>query len=590
MNNKTVKLNSKHILKGVPASPGIAIGKVFLLQGDTVKIDPKLVNGTRIEDEVEKFTAAVQSAKEELRTLQNRVAQRIGQESAKIFDVHQLLLEDSLILEETIQSIREEKKSAEFAFYEIMQRYQETLNNSEAEYFQSRISDLRDVKRRVIKHIQGDRTDYLNSLEGSAIIVAKDLTPSDTVMLDRHKVLGFATDLGGKTSHAAIMARSLEVPAVVGLRQISNLLDEEDRIIIDGLEGKVLIQPDEKTIKHYRRIQEKYYDLERKLQEIRDLPCITLDGKEIELSANLEFSDEIESVHSHGARGVGLYRTDYIYLKRNRLPGEEEQVEEYSKIVKAIAPDPVIIRTMDLGGDKQPKSIAIPPEDNPYLGWRAIRISLDRREIFHTQLRAILRASAVGNVKLLFPMISSLDELEECKRIVDEIKGELRKEKVAFDEEIEIGIIIEVPSAAVLADKLAHEVDFLTIGTNDLVQYMLAVDRGNERIAYLYEHLHPGVLRMIKHIITCGHEAGVWVGMCGEMARDPLAILILLGLGLDEFSVTPTAVPEIKKIIRSTDYREAVRVANKALEFEKASEVDRFMRKVMRKKFKDLRF
>jgi len=590
MDKKTIKDKCKHLLKGVPASPGIAIGKVFLLEGDSVKVDPKVVNGTSIEDEVQKFTDAVQSAKEELKTLQSRVAQRIGQESAKIFDVHQLLLEDSVILEETIKRIREGKKSAEFAFYEIMQHYQEALNNSKAEYFQSRISDLRDVKRRVIKHIQGDRTDYLNSLEGSAIIVAKDLTPSDTVMLDRHKVMGFATDLGGRTSHAAIMARSLEVPAVVGLRQISKLLNEGDRIIIDGVDGKVLIQPDEKTIKQYRQLQEQFYDLERKLQEIRDLPCITLDGREIELSANLEFSDEVESVKSHGAKGIGLYRTDYIYLKRNRLPGEDEQMEEYTKIVQAIAPDPVIVRTMDLGGDKQPKSIVIPPEDNPYLGWRAIRISLDRRDIFQTQLRAILRASAGGNVKLLFPMISSLGELEECKHIVNEVKNELRKEKLPFDEDIEIGIIVEVPSAAVLADKLAHEVDFLTIGTNDLVQYMLAVDRGNERIAYLYQHLHPGVLRMIKHIIACGHEAGVWVGMCGEMARDPLAVLILLGLGLDEFSVTPTAVPEIKKIIRATDHREAVRLANRVLEFEKASEVERFMLKIMRKKFKDLRF
>lgn len=588
--DRNVKIKCKYLLKGVSASPGISISKVFILQGDSVKIDPKLIKETDVEGEVEKFTVAVQSAKSELKTLQSLVARRVGQESAKILDVHQLLLEDSILIEQTISSIRAENKSAELAFFDIMQQYQENLDNSGAEYFQSRISDLRDVKRRVIRHIQGDRTDYLAKLDGSAVIVARELTPSDTVMLDRRKVSGFATDFGGKTSHAAIMARSMEVPAVVGLRQITNLVREGDRIIIDGLDGKILIEPDERTIKYYRQLQEQYYDLERNLQEIRDLPCITLDGREIELSANLEFFDEVESIKSHGARGVGLYRTDYVYLKKQReLPGEDEQFQEYSKIVNKIAPEPIIIRTMDVGGDKQPKCIVIPPEENPYLGWRAIRISLERQDIFQTQLRAILRASVHGNVKILFPMISSLDELLECKNAVEQAKESLKTERISFDENIEIGVIIEVPAAAVLSDKLAREVDFLTLGTNDLVQYLLAVDRGNERIAYLYKHFHPAVLRMIKHVITCGHQEGVWVGMCGEMARDPLATLILLGLGLDEFSVNPAAVPEIKKIIRAADYREAVRIANKVLEYEKAVDVEKFMIKVMRKKFKDLR-
>ncbi|MFQ6113221.1 MAG: phosphoenolpyruvate--protein phosphotransferase [bacterium] len=588
MDSKDNTIKCDYLLDGIPASPGIAISKVFLLKGEVVKIDPRIIDNSMVEEEIEKFQRAIQNAKSELKSLQNKVAQRVGRESAKIFDVHQLLLEDSLIIEETIRGIKKEKKSADYAFYNVMEKFQNTLDESAIEYFQGRISDLNDVKRRVIRQIQGDRTDYLSKLQGSAIIVARDLTPSDTVMLDKRKVLGFAIDFGGRTSHAAIMARSMEVPAVVGLRRLSKLVNEGDRIILDGNEGKVLIQPDERALRKYRRLRTKHYQLERKLSEIRDLRCVTSDGKQIELSANLEFPDEVESVISHGAKGVGLYRTDYIYLSKNELPTEEEQLEEYTKIVKKISPDPVIIRTMDLGGDKNPQSILIPPEENPFLGWRAIRISLERQDIFRVQLRAILRASAEGNVKILFPMISSLEELQECKNTLEEMKSELRRQRIAFDQNIEIGVMIEVPSAAMLADRLAAEADFLSIGTNDLVQYLLAVDRGNERVAYLYKHLHPAVLRMIKHIIMAGHEQGVWVGLCGEMASDPLAALILLGLDLDEFSVSPMAVPEIKKIIRSTDHREAVRIANKVLEFEKATEVERFMTKVMRQKFKDL--
>lgn len=587
---KNNKIKCKYLLKGVPASPGIAISKVFKLKSESISIDPTIVDDSSVDTEVEKFVKAVEKSKSELKSLQSKVVRKVGLESAKIFDVHQLLLEDSVIIEETIHSIKKENKSAEFAFFHIMQKYENTLNGSSTNHFQNRSSDLRDVKRRVIRHIQGDRTDQLNQLSGSAVIVTNDLTPSDAVMLEKRKVLGFATDLGGRTSHAAIMARSMEVPSVVGLRRIFNLVEEGDRIVIDGNEGKVLIQPDEKTINHYRKLQEKYYDTNRKLDEIRDLKCLTIDGKEIELSANLEFSDEAESVKSHGAKGVGLYRTDYIYLAKKELPTEEEQFQEYRKIVKKISPDPVIIRTMDLGGDKLPKSFLIPPQENPFLGWRAIRISLERKDIFKTQLRAILRASGAGNVKILFPMISGLDEVHECKKAVENAKSELQKEGIKYDLDIEIGVIIEVPSAALLADKIAKEVDFLSIGTNDLVQYLLAVDRGNERIAYLYQHLHPAILRMIKQIIMAGHQEGVWVGMCGEMASDPLSTLILIGMDLDEFSVSPIAVPEIKKIIRSTEYREAARIAKKVLQFDRPSEVERFMTKVVRKKFKNLIF
>lgn len=576
------------VLEGISVSPGIAISKVFLLQGEFIKIHPRTVEDSEKSAEVEKFNKAIKQAKREIKALQNKVARRIGEDSAKIFDVHQLLLEDSLINEDTLHGIRDENKSAELAFYDTMQKYQNALLKTSGEYFKGKISDLIDVTRRVIRHLQGDRRDYLSKLEGSGVIVATDLTPSDTVMLDRRKVMGFATEQGGRYSHVAIMSRSMEVPAVAGLEHISSLVSEGDRIIVDGNEGKIIIRPEEKLLNRYREQRNKYYEVESKLVALRNLPSVTLDGKEIELSANLEFSDEVESAKTHGAQGIGLYRSDYIYLANSELPTEEQQYGEYSKIVKRFLDDPVIIRTMDLGGDKQPESITVPHEENPFLGWRAIRISLEKQEIFNVQLRAILRASALGNVKILFPMISGLDEVLECKNALEKAKSELAKEKILYNAEIEIGVMIEVPSAAILADKIAREVDFLSIGTNDLVQYILAVDRGNERIAYLYKHLHPAVLRSIRDIISSGHEEGVWVGMCGEMASDPLATLILLGFELDEFSVSPLFLPEIKKIIRSVEHREAVRIAKKVLEFEKASEVERFMTKVMRQKFKDL--
>ena len=587
MEKSNFKIKCEQMFKGIPASSGIAISKVFILEGEAVKIDSTPIDDTEIETEVEKFKAAIQKAKSELKTLKSKAAYRIGEENARIFDAHQLLLEDDVVIDETIGGIRQENKGADAAFYEIMQKYLQTMENSD-EFFRSRISDIIDVKRRVIKHIQGNRSDYLNKMQGSAVIVARDLTPSDTVKLDRRKVKGFVTDFGGKTSHVVIMARSMEVPAVVGLHKFTQYVHEGDRIIVDGFEGKVLINPDEKTIKYYRQLQERLDDTLMKSQEIREFPCITLDGKAIELSANLEFPDEVDAVKKHGAKGVGLFRSDYLYLKSSELPTEEEQLQEYLKIIRKTSPDPVIIRTMDVGGDKRPLSIAIPPEENPFLGWRAVRISLERKEIFHAQLRAILRASAEGNVKILIPMISGFDELTECKTAIQKAKLALKKDKLPYDEKIEVGVMIEVPSAALMTDKIAREVDFLSIGTNDLVQYMLAVDRGNERIAYLYKHLHPAVLRIIRKIIYDGHQAGVWVGMCGEMAGDPLATLILLGLDLDEFSVSPSAVPEIKNIIRSSDYRESAKIAQKALQFEKASDVEKFMMKIMRKKFRNL--
>ncbi len=588
MTEKKLPLKAEYFFKGIPVSPGVAIGKAFVLSGEAVKIENKFISHEEIDKEIARLEEAIEKTKHELETASSTTRSRIGQENAKIFEMHHLVLEDPYLKEETHQKIRNERMSAEYAFYTVMEKYQKQLASAKDELFQARTADLRDIKRRVIRNIQGDRTDFLQKLEGAAIIVARDLTPSDTVALDRHKILGFATDMGGKTSHSAIMARSFRVPAAVGLRYLTKYVKDGDRLILDGSEGVVYVNPDRKTLQYYQRLQKKIHEINRQLSGLKNLPARTLDGHDIELAANLEFPDEVETVIEFGARGIGLYRTDYLYLTRSDLPDEEEQFSEYRSVVEKMRPYPVIIRTLDVGGDKNPQNISIPPEANPYLGYRAIRICLDHPDIFLPQLRAILRASAYGNVKILFPMISSVTELHEVKTLLEKARKELVKKKVPVSRDLEIGVMIEVPSAALIADIIAAEVDFLSIGTNDLVQYLLAVDRGNERIAYLYRDLHPAVLRVIRDVVYAAHQKGAWVGVCGEMGGNPLATLILLGLGIDEISVSPIVLPEIKKIIRSVSHQEATRIAEKVLQMSTAEEVEKFMMRYMRRKFKDL--
>ncbi|MFQ5630742.1 MAG: phosphoenolpyruvate--protein phosphotransferase [bacterium] len=590
MIDKDTTLKAEYCFKGVPVSPGVAIGKVFILSGESVKIEERHIKNAEIETEINNFNLALEKSKSELKTDTASVVERIGIENAKIFETHHLLLDDPCLIEETITAIRQEKKSADFAFYSIIEKYQKQLSGSNDEYMRDRTADLRDIKRRVVRNIRGSRVDILNKLQGAAIIFARDLTPSDTIALDKHKVLGFVTDLGGKTSHSAIMDRSFRVPAAVGLRNITKYIKSGDRVILDGKEGLVYINPERKTLDHYRKLQKKIHAFNKQLANLKTLPARTLDGKEIELAANLEFTDELDTVIEYGGRGIGLYRTDYMYLARPDLPTEDEQYEEYKIVVERMRPYPVIIRTLDVGGDKNPQNIHIPPEDNPYLGFRAIRICLEDSKLFLTQLKAILRASVYGNVKILFPMVSGVAELLEAKATLEKAKVELKRKRIPFQDKIDIGVMIEVPSSAVITDLLADEVDFLSIGTNDLVQYTLAVDRGNDRIAYLYKDLHPAVLRLIKSVIDAAHRKGTWVGICGEMGGNPLATLILLGLGIDELSVSPIVLPEIKSIIRSVDFRETVKIANHILEMKTADEIEKFMMKYIRKNFKDLVF
>lgn len=579
---------TEQIITGVPASPGIAIGKVFLMGGDVVKVVHHNIREEEIPIEIEKFKEAVERTKLDLKNIQAEAARMLDPNSAKIFDAHQLMLEDELIVGETVRKIRTEKKNADFVFLEVIEKFEQSLSQSKNEYLQGRTSDLRDVKRRVILNIQGSQRHHLALLNSPAIIIAKEITPSDAVLVDRSKVLGFATDFGGRTSHAAIMARSLLVPSVVGLKQISSAIKTGDRIILDGTQGQVIINPSKATLNRYRKLQVEFHNLVRKLEEIRELPARTFDGRDVELSANIEFPDELDSVRAYGAKGVGLYRTEYLFLARRELPTEEEQFREYKRIADGVYPNSVIIRTMDLGGDKIPDNISVPPEMNPFLGFRAIRISLEKVDVFQTQLRAILRASSKKNVKILLPMVSNIVELRACKHHLEQCKATLRKEQELFDPDIELGVMIEIPSAAVIADLLARECAFLSIGTNDLTQYMLAVDRGNTHIAYLYRTFDPSVIRIIKSIIDNGHRQGVWVGMCGEMAGDPLATLILLGFGLDEFSVSPVSLPLIKEIIRRVEFVEAQHMAQRVLEMMTADEIETYLKGIMQRKFKDL--
>jgi len=587
----TKRQKSEQILKGVPASPGITMGRVFLLSGDVVKVAPRALQESEIQEEVEKFRAAVTKAKQDIQKLREKAANSLGKESAQIFEAHQLMLEDDLIIDETVRRIQTEKINADLAFFEIMEKFETSIANFQDEHLKSRAVDLRDVKRRVIHNIQGNLTVYLSKIQDPAIIVAKELTPSDTVNLDRDKVLGFATDFGGSTSHAAIMARSIKVPSVVGLLHASQVIQTGDWIILDGSEGTLVVNPTPKTTQRYQQRLDILQGFGRKLDKIKNLPARTKDGKDIELSANIEFAREAEKVWEMGGDGIGLYRTEYLYLTRRQLPNEEEQFNEYAQVVKTLKGKPVIFRTADLGGDKLPQSIEMPPEENPFLGMRAIRLFRhDNQDIMKTQLRAIVRASAFGQVRILFPMISCVSEMRYCQQLLKETKDELKQEGIPFSKNIPVGAMIEVPSSAVIADLIAEECDFLSIGTNDLIQYSLAVDRGNEHVAYLYKPFNPAILRMIREIIHKGHQKGVWVGMCGEMASDPLSTMLLIGMGLDEFSVSLVSLLLIKAIIRRVDYSECENLAQKALRLTTTKDVDKYLRSVFSKKFRDIRF
>jgi len=584
---KAQTLKAQAILQGVSASPGIAIGRAFLLADDQVKAEQRSITEAQIPVEIERLKNAIDKTREDL--LQDGVvtANHIGEEKARIFEFHRMMLEDEYFICEIIAIIRERRHNAAYAFEEHMNHYAEQLLKKE-KVFRDRAADVHDIKRRVLRHLRGETKQALDQVEAAVIVISHELTPSLTLSLDRHKIKAFATDLGGKTSHAALLVRSYGIPAVIGLHEITRDIENADCLIVDGYKGVVLVDPDEATLAYYQAEQNKREAIAKKLEQLRDLPAHTLDHREVELSANVEFADEVEAVAMQGATGIGLLRTEYLYLGQQDWPSEDQQHIEYKRIAEIVKPYPLIIRTMDLGADKSPQFLEIPAEANPMLGWRAIRICLEKPKVFLEQIKAMLRANTNGNVKILLPMISTIDELDKALALIEQAKRELDKAGKAFEPKTPIGVMIEVPSAALLADAIAKRVDFLSIGTNDLIQYLLAVDRGNDRIAHLYETLNPAVLRLIKSVIDAGHRHGVWVGMCGEMAADRLATVLLVGMEIDELSVSPIDVPEIKKIVRSTNFRKAKKLAQKALEFSTAREIAEFMRHYMRPRFKDI--
>lgn len=575
-------------LRGIPAAPGIVTGRALLLDRQQYVIPKRSVKEDQISNEIKHFKDALIQTKQEIIDIKKRISEELSSEHGQIFSAHLLVIEDSMLIEEVIAKIKKEKLSAEYVFQDVLKKYIKVFSEMDDEYLRERISDINDIGKRILKNLIGAREDALSTLKEKAIVISYDLSPSDTATMHKKNVIGFATDIGSRTSHTAIMAKSLEIPAVVGLETVTKEVKSGDTLIVDGTHGVVIVNPAPMTLKHYESSRKKLAAFEKHLLEMKDLPCETKDGRKIELMANIELHEEVPSVIAHGAEGIGLYRTEYFYMNRKDLPTEEEQFKAYSVVAKKMKPYNVVIRTLDLGGDKFLSQLEIPQEMNPFMGWRAIRFCLARPDIFKTQMRAILRASSFGKLKMMYPMISGIEELQQANAILEDIKRELRKEGISFDENMQVGAMIEVPSAALTADILAREADFFSIGTNDLIQYSLAVDRVNEKIAYLYEPAHPAVLLLIKNIIEAGHKAGIWVGMCGEMAGDIFMTLILLGFGLDEFSTSPIAIPELKKIIRSVTMDQAKEIAQQAITLSTGKEIERFAKRKLKEIVPDL--
>ncbi|MCP4649875.1 MAG: phosphoenolpyruvate--protein phosphotransferase [PVC group bacterium] len=566
------------MIKGVAASPGIAIGRVYLWDSEDYNIHTYPVKESSLATEIVRFEEALIKTRAEIIDIQKKLSKEMGVEHAEIFNAHLLVLEDRMLIEEVINKIKKERVNVERIFVEVLKKYCDIFSKMDDEYLRERLIDIQDVGKRVVRNLLGKQKTELFDLGEQVVVVATNLSPSDTALMQKDEVIGFATDMGGRTSHTAILARSLEIPAVVGLKTLTPGALKGNSIIIDGNNGIVIINPKTSDIKKYKIEKKNFENFERGLSRLKSLPSITKDKHTVQVGANIEFPEEMTSVLSHGAEGIGLYRTEYMFLNRPDFPSEEDHFKAYKKVAQCMQKKPVVIRTMDLGGDKFASHLNFPLEMNPLMGMRAIRFCLARPSIFKTQLAGILRASVYGNLKIMYPMISGVEELQQANLILQEVKTDLKKKGIPFDEKIEVGIMIEVPSAALIADILAKEVDFFSIGTNDLIQYALAVDRTNEKITYLYEPAHPAVLRILKSIIDTGHQAGIWVGMCGEMASEPPFILLLLGLGLDEFSASAVSVPEIKKVIRSVTYEQAKKIADKVLQFSTASQIESYTR------------
>ncbi len=551
-------------LTGIAASDGFAHAKAYPLVQPDLTVSKQSVEDT--EAEVERFKAAIDQATEELQTIRQKAAESVGEEEAQVFDAHIMVLADPDLSDQTTTKIKEDQVNAAYAFEAVADNFITIFEGMEDNpYMQERASDIKDIKKRVIAHLLGVDLPDPSAIDEEVVVIAEDLTPSDTAQLNKKYVKAFVTDVGGRTSHSAIMARSLEIPAVVGAGQITSTVKKGQELVVDGVAGEVIIDPSDQEIEANEEKASEYESMKAEWNKLKDEPSISKDGVQVELAANIGTPKDLEGVSNNGAEGIGLYRTEFLYMDSSELPSEEDQFQAYKEVLEGVDGKPVVVRTMDIGGDKELPYLDLPDEMNPFLGYRALRISLDRDEIFRTQIRALLRASTYGQLRIMFPMVSNLDELRAAKAIVQEEKDKLEDQGQTISDSLQIGIMIEIPAAAMLADQFAKEVDFFSVGTNDLIQYTMAADRLNERVSYLYQPYNPSILRLIHNVIQAAHKEGKWAGMCGEMAGDQLAVPLLLGMGLDEFSMSATSVLKTRSLISRLDSKEMAELVNKAL-------------------------
>ena len=576
------------IVQGVGVSPGIAIGTAHLVRPVDAPISRYQLEDRRlVAEEIRRFRKALKDSENELLEIKRKFKDQEGLETLYILDVHIMILRDKMLIRQTTQNIEEKGINAEWALRMTLDKYRDVFSKVDDEYLRERVSDVEYAGQRILRNLAGVHHETISGIGDHAIVIARDLSPADTMQMKVEKIQGFATDMGGKTSHTAIVARAYEIPAVVGLEKITTEARTGDLVIIDGTAGAVIVNPDPEIIRRYEEKKRHYETVEDSLLKNARRPAVTLDRHRLQIGANIEFTEEVASAVHHGADGIGLYRTEFIYINRDRLPTEEEHFCTYRKVVESRGIRWATIRTFDLGGDKFISDPRLAAEMNPVMGLRAIRFCLREVDLFKVQLRAILRASAYGRTKVLFPMISGMEELLETKRIFNEVKKDLKRDGIPYGKDVKIGIMMEVPSAALIAEDLAREVDFFSIGTNDLIQYTLAIDRVNERVSYLYEPLHPAVLKLIRHMVEAGRKAGIEVAMCGEMAGEPVYTMVLLGLGLDELSMNALVIPRVKKIVRSVTMKECRKLVDRIMSFNTASEIEFFVRDHMRRKFKE---
>lgn len=563
--------------KGTGASPGIALGKALVIEHSELVIEKKTIEN--IDKEIQKLESAVKVSKEELTKVKEKALAELGEHEAEIFEAHLLVLEDPELIGSAISKIRDEKVNADYALNEIKEIFVAMFESMDNEYMRERAADIKDVTNRVLRHILGIKVVDLAELDEEVVLIAHDLTPSDTATMNKNMVLGFLTDIGGRTSHTAIMARTLEIAAVVGLNDITKKVKDGDYIVFNGDTGEVIVNPDEETKAKYASLKEEFEEYRKSLELLKGQASITTDGRHVELAGNIGSPNDVEGLIKNDAEGVGLYRTEFLYMDRTDFPTEDEQYEAYKAVLEGMNNKPIVIRTLDIGGDKELPYFEMEAEMNPFLGYRAIRLCLDRKDIFKTQLRALYRASVHGKLRIMFPMISSLEELLDAKEVIKEVLKELDAENIAYSNDVEVGMMIEIPSAAVISDVLAKHVDFFSIGTNDLIQYTCAVDRMNQKISHLYNQFNPAVLRLIKMVIDNAHKEGKWVGMCGESAGDQRMIPILLGFGLDEFSMSPISILPARKLITSLSYADMQKFADEVLAMGTAKEIKEYVDK-----------